>query len=132
VTRNLVRLAILVWFAIAMYSGVSEWTHHDVPVVVRVPVTEANQSGRETVSADFTCPAVIGGDGQPAITDADGLDVVGPSEEPCAPFVRGRQLLFWINVVVGVGALALTFAHLPRRWRDRRVAETVNGRPLTA
>jgi hypothetical protein len=133
VTRNVVRLAILVWLGISVYSGFSEWTHHEVSVVVSVPVTDANPSGRETVQADYTCPAVIGGDGSPTLTDSGIGDVVGPSEQPCEPYVAGRQLLFWIDVVAGIGALALTFAHLPRRWRERRVvAETVTGRPAPA
>jgi hypothetical protein len=132
VSRNLVRVAILVWLGISVYTGLSEWTHHDVPVVVQVPATEANLSGQATVMADYTCPAVIGGSGAPEI-NGDLADVVGPADEPCEPYVRGRQLLFWIDVVVGLAALALTFAHLPRRFRERRgAAETVSGQPVNA
>jgi hypothetical protein len=133
VSRNLVRLAILVWLGISVHSGFTEWTHHDVPVVVQVPVTEANLSGRETVMVDYSCPAPIGGSGSPQIADDDVGDVIGPSEAPCEPFLRGRQLLFWVDVVAGVGAMALTFAHLPRRLRERReTPETVTGRPVPA
>jgi hypothetical protein len=132
VSRNLVRVAILVWLAISVYSGFTSWTHNDVPVVVRVPVTEANLSGLETVMVEYTCPAPIGGDGSPTISGDVG-DVVGPSDEPCEPYVRGRQLLFWVDVLAGFAALALTFAHIPRRFLERRsAAETVTGRPAHA
>jgi hypothetical protein len=46
--------------------------------------------------------------------------------------VRGRQLLFWIDVVVGVLAMAATFAHLPRRLARHRSAAHTTGRTVTA
>jgi hypothetical protein len=121
VSRNVVRVAILIWFAISMYSGFTSWTDHQVPVVVEVPVTDQNLSGRITEIAEYECPAPIGGSGAPKLLD-DLTDVVGPSREPCSPYLRGRQVLFWIDVLAFVGAMSLTFAHLPRRLRDRREA----------
>jgi hypothetical protein len=132
VSRNIVRLAIVVWLGISVYSGFTEWTHHDVPVVRRVEVTEANLSGLETVGAAFECPAVIGGSGSPRMIDDVG-EVVRVNEQPCESYVRGRQVLFWIDVVAGLAALGLTFAHIPRRFLDRRAtAERTTGRPVTA
>jgi hypothetical protein len=129
VSRNIARVAIVVWLAISVYTGLTSWTHHDVPVVREVPVTEANLSGLETIGADYECPAVIGGEGGAQLVDEiDGF--LRASEVPCERFVRGRQLLFWIDVLVGVGALALTFAHLPRRFRERdHSVERTIGRP---
>ena len=121
-TRNLVRLAILVWLALSLRSGLTSWNDHDVPVVVKVPVTETNLSGLETKSGTYECPAPIGGSGEPRLTEDLG-DVVGPSREPCTPFVRGRQALFWIDLAAGILAIAVTFAHIPRQWRDRRLNE---------
>ena len=121
VAKNLVRLAIVVWIAIALQAGFTSWSDHGVPTVRRVPVTDANRSGLETVNAEYRCPAPIGGSGSPELVD-DLTNVVGPAEEPCHPYVRGRQVLFWVDIVVGLGALALTFAHLPRQRRDRREA----------
>jgi hypothetical protein len=121
VSKNLVRLAIVVWLAVAIHAGFSTWSDHGVPTVRRVPVTQENLSGLETVAAEYDCPAPISGGGSPTLVD-DLTDVVGPAETPCRPFLRGRQVLFWIDLVVGVLALALTFAHLPRQLRDRREA----------
>jgi hypothetical protein len=121
VSKNLVRLAIVVWIAIALHAGFTTWSDHEVPTVRRVPVTDANLSGLETVKAEYECPAPIGGSGSPELVD-DLTNVVGPAEEPCHPYLRGRQVLFWVDILVGLGVLALTFAHLPRQRRDRREA----------
>jgi hypothetical protein len=118
--RNLVRVAILVWLVLALRSGLTTWNDHQVPVVVQVPVTATNPTGLETVNATFECAAPIGGDAAPVLVD-DLTGVVGPSREPCEPFVRGRQLLFVFDLFAGAIAIAITFAHLPRQWRDRHL-----------
>ena len=104
---------------LALRAGFVTWNDNAVPVVVRVPVTATNLSGLETVSAAYECTAPITGDAAPKLVD-DLTDVVGPSREPCAPFARGRELLFWFDLFAGLLALAITFAHVPREWRDRR------------
>jgi hypothetical protein len=125
VTRNLVRAAILLWLGISLYSGLSAWSDHEVPVVVQVPVTEQNLSGFETKYATYECPAPIGGSGSAELQD-DLTNIVGPSRTPCGTYLRGRQVLFWVDIAAGAAALALTFAHLPRRlWSRRTPVQTV-------
>jgi hypothetical protein len=63
VSKNLIRLAIVVWLAVAIHAGFSTWSDHGVPTVRRVPVTQENLSGLETVAAEYDCPAPISGGG---------------------------------------------------------------------
>ena len=106
------------------------------------------RAGEEPAEAEVEVPLAMASDEERLATKRfDALDAtelallyrrmsrleLATPERRTRRYVRGRQLLFWIDVVVGVAALAVTFAHLPRRFRERdRPTERTIGRPAHA
>ena len=120
-SRNLVRVVLLIWIAVSLRAGFTHWTDHGVPVVARAETTATNPSGLTTVLADYVCPATLGGSGTPRLETAI-VEIVELTEKPCTPFETQRQLIFGFDILFTVVGLAATFVHRPGWRREASLA----------
>lgn len=118
--RNVVRVVVVIWLALSIRTGFVGWDDHENAVVQGAP-TPTNPSGLVTENIKFSCAAPLRANKPPVQADPQPISS-GPTPAPCS-LRSQRQALFWVDVVFGLGALAASFAHLPRRWSlDARAA----------
>lgn len=113
-TRNLLRVVILVWLAVSIRSGFVRWSDHE-SVIAQGISTEANPSGLTTEFAEFSCRAPIGGGGDNVLVSNLVISDT-PNGTPCESYRSQRQALFWVDIVFALVGLAITFAHVPKRF----------------
>lgn len=107
-------MVILVWLAVSLRSGFVRWSDHE-SVVVQGISTEANPSGVTTEFAEFSCRAPISGGSNDRLV-SDLVISSTPNGTPCESYRSQRQALFWVDIVFALAGLAITFAHLPKRF----------------
>lgn len=111
--RNLVRVVVLIWLALAIRTGFVDWESHANAVVQGAP-TVVNPTGRVTENIEFRCAAPLRAD-KPAVQIDPQPVLSGPTPAPCS-LRSQRQGLFWVDVAFGLVVFGASFAHLPRRW----------------
>jgi hypothetical protein len=118
--RNVVRVVVVIWLALAIRTGFVGWDSH-VNAVVQGAPTAVNLSGQVTENIEFRCAAPLRADKPPVQVDPQPI-VSGPTPAPCSLRTQ-RQGLFWVDVAFGLVTLGASFAHMPRRWSlDHRAA----------
>ncbi len=111
--RNVVRVVVVIWLALAIRTGFVGWDSHANAVVQGAP-TAVNPTGRVTENIEFRCAAPLRANESPVQVDPQPI-LSGPTPAPCS-LRSQRQGLFWVDVAFGLVTLAASFAHLPRRW----------------
>jgi hypothetical protein len=122
-SRNLLRVVVIIWLALSLRSGFVTWTDHE-NATVHTAVTPANPQGLAIENLAYRCAAPMRSD-KPAVQVEPAVVDTPPTSAPCSLRAQ-RQALFWIDIVFGLAALGVTFAHIPRRWLDARRDVVVN------